>query len=72
MKKIVLPQLSEVMEKQVKIILYLLISGGISYVSYIMSGKPEFMILGPVFNYIGWQIEHELKNEGITRFLKKE
>jgi len=66
MKKI---QLSDYAKSQIRIISYLLFSGGLGYVlaTYVVDNPMLTAIFAPVINYITYIIEKELKNEGVIR-----
>lgn len=67
-----LPQLTDVSKKHAKIIGYLLASTFLGrLITYITNLSPEIAyLIGPAINYVAWVVEHELKNEGLTRFIK--
>ena len=68
MKKIEIP---DVLKKQLKIVAYLLVSGGLGYGLALLAKKPELAIIfAPAINYILYTIVEELKKEGIIQALK--
>jgi len=63
--------LSEIAKKNLKIVGYLLASGILSWVLTQLINKPELtMVLIPVVNFVLWQIEQELKKEGVSEIVK--
>lgn len=68
MKKITL---SEVFKKDLKLIVFLLINGGVALLILYLQDKPQLAILlGGVTNYIAFRIKEELDKEGYIRALK--
>lgn len=75
MTKKAIPEItvSEVTKKQLKIIAYLTLSGGIGYVlaTYVAKDPALTAIFAPALNFLAYVLEKELKNEGFVRALKK-
>jgi hypothetical protein len=70
MKKVVF-NLDEARKKQLQIVLYLVGSGVVGYLLAWLVGKPELTaIFAPALNYIAYQIELEIKKEGISRIIE--
>jgi len=68
MTKIVL---SDVFKKQLKIVVYLLVSGGLGYGLALLADKPELAIIfAPAINYVIYTIKTELDKEGMIQALK--
>jgi hypothetical protein len=70
MKKIVL---SDVFKKDLKVGLYLLIFGGVTYIVKVYFGASEFLsiVFGGLANYIVYRITKEIENEGYLKALGK-
>jgi|GEM_PF-3428064 hypothetical protein len=65
-------QLSDVAKKHLKIIGYLVASGGLGILVAYLTEKPELaVVFAPAVNYVIYIIEKELKNEGVRAALKK-
>ena len=65
-------KLSDVAKKHLKIIGYLVASGGLGVLVAYLTDKPELVVVfAPAINYVIYIIEKELKNEGIRAALKK-
>ena len=63
--------ISDVLKKQLKIIAYLLVSGGLGYGLALLADRPELAIIfAPAINYAIYTISEELKKEGIVQALK--
>jgi len=63
--------ISDVLKKQLKIIAYLLVSGGLGYGLALLANKPELAIIfAPAVNYAIYTISEELKKEGFIKALK--
>ena len=68
-KKIVL---SDLLKKQIKIVVYLLVSGGLGYILALLVDKPELAIIfAPAINYILYVLKNELDKSGFIQLLKK-
>jgi len=64
-------KLSDVAKKHLKIIGYLVASGGLGVLVAYLTDKPELVVVfAPAINYVIYIIEKELKNEGIRAALK--
>jgi len=63
--------LSEVLQKHLKIVAYLLGSGATAFALsyYVLKDEKLTVLLAPVLNYIAWAIEKELANEGVRKAL---
>ena len=63
--------LSTVFKKDLKVLIYLLVFGGVTYLSgkYLVSGEYA-ILLGGAANYLLFRLEKELANEGYVRALK--
>ena len=62
-------ELSEYAKSQIRIISYLVFSGGLGYLlaTYVADNPALTAIFAPAINYITYVIEKELKNEGVIR-----
>ena len=65
-------QLSDVVKKDLRVALYLVIFGGVTILSekYLKVGDLS-VLFGALANYITYRIMQELKNEGYNQALKK-
>lgn len=64
-------ELSEVVKKDIRVVIYLLIFGFFTYISnkYLQAG--EYSILfGGIANYIVYRVRQELNNEGYNQALR--
>lgn len=63
--------LEEAQKRQLKIVGYLLGSGVIGYILAELVHRPELVaVFAPALNYIAYQIELELKKEGVSQIVK--
>ena len=62
--------LSEVNKKHLRIIIYLVVSGGLAYILSLITNSPEAVYTTPVINYILYSIVEELKKEGYIQAIK--
>ena len=64
--------LSEVAEKDIKLVVYLMISGGLGYVlaTYVADDPALTALFAPAINYILYRIVKELEKEGYREALK--
>ena len=62
-------QLSDYAKSQMRIISYLLFSGGLGYVlaTYIADDPMLTAIFAPAINYLAYLLEKEIKKEGVIR-----
>jgi len=69
MKKI---QISEVVKKDLKVLLYLVVFGGVTILSqrYLQAGEAS-VLLGAGANYILFRLQQELKGAGYSKALTK-
>lgn len=69
MKKITL---SEVAEKDLKLVVYLTVSGGLGYVlaTYVANDAALTAIFAPAINYIIYRVVKEIEKEGYREALK--
>ena len=65
-------KVSEVLKKDLKVLGFLVIFGGVTILSerYLKTGELS-VLLGAAANYIAFRIQQELKNEGYVKALKK-
>ena len=64
--------LDKVSRKHLKVVGYLVASGGLGYALSLIIQKPELAIVfAPAINYILYVIEKELKHEGYFEAFKK-
>ena len=61
--------MSDYAKSQLRIITYLLVSGGLGYVlaTYVAGDPMLTAIFAPAINYLVFLIEKEVKNEGLVR-----
>lgn len=64
--------LSEVLKKDLKVVGFLVIFGGVTILSerYLQTGELS-VLLGAAANYIVFRLEQELKEEGYVKALRK-
>jgi len=68
MKKI---KISDVVKKHLKILVYLLVSGGLGYGLALLAKKPELVVVfAPAINYVLYVLKVELDKEGVIQILK--
>jgi len=69
MKKI---QISEVVKKDLKVLLYLVVFGGVTILSqrYLQAGEAS-VLLGAGANYVLFRLQQELKGAGYSKALTK-
>ena len=62
-------ELSDYARSQLRIISYLVFSGGLGYVlaNYVANDPMLTAVFAPAINYVAYLIEKELKNEGFIR-----
>ncbi len=64
--------LDKVARKHLKVVGYLVVSGGLGYTLALLTQKPELAIVfAPAINYILYVLEKELKKEGYLEAMKK-
>lgn len=71
-KELIIPiTKNEIIKKNLKLYAYLIGSGLISLLLSKLIDRPELtIVLTPIINIIGWQIEQQIKGMGITRLFK--
>lgn len=59
--------ISEPLKKHLRVIGYLLLSGSLAYLTSILAGRPEYIYLAPVINYVLYAIEKETSADGVIK-----
>ena len=64
--------LSDVLKKDLRILGFLLLNGGVAFISqtYLKDNVALSLVFGAAANYIAYRALEELKNEGYVRALK--
>ena len=64
-------RVSDVFKKDLKLLVYLLVFGGVTYLSKrFLVDNDLSIVFGGVANYLLYRAEKELKNEGYVKVLK--
>lgn len=63
---------SEVLKKNLKIVSYLLVSGGLGWVlaTHVVDNPALAVVFAPAINFVLYQLALELKNEGYVEAVK--
>jgi hypothetical protein len=64
-------ELSEVLVKDLKVVLYLVASWAVGLAVVFLSGDERYLGLIPVANYVIYRLSQELSNQGYRSALKK-
>ena len=64
--------ISDVLKKQIRIVIYLIVSAILAWALSLITNKPEAVYATPVINYILYTIVEELKKEGYIQALKNQ
>ena len=66
-------QISDVLKKHIRIVFFLVVSGGLGYGLALLVNKPELtVIFAPAINYVLYTIKVELDKEGIVQVIRGE
>ena len=64
-------ELSEVLVKDLKVVLYLVASWAVGLAVVFLSGDERYLGLIPIANYVIYRLSQELSNQGYRSALKK-